>query len=130
VCYASQRLYRPVTPRRPMKTIALMTIAAVLFFGLFRVEVAIIRKSGVERRAEELTESETVDAVSKFVGRKNAAYLWAESTMIADCYRQATAQSVIPDPTALADCESAIHKKELEFPFLSVEVAPRFEVAR
>ncbi len=113
-----------------MKTVALMAIAAILFFGLFRVEVTVVRKSDVERRAEELTENETVDAVSKFVGRRNAAYLWAESTMIADCYRGATVQSVIPDPTVLADCESAIHEKTLEFPFLSVEVAPRFEVAR
>lgn len=113
-----------------MKTVALMTIAAILFFGLFRVEVGVVRKSDVERRAEELTDSETVDAVSKFVGRKNAAYLWAESTMIADCYREATAQSVIPNPTVLADCENAIHEKAPAFPFLSVEVAPRFEVAR
>jgi hypothetical protein len=113
-----------------MKTAALAAMAVILFLGLFRVEVTAVRKSAVEKRAEALNDSETVEAMGKFVGRKDAAYLWAESTMTADCYRQATAESIVPDAHVLADCESAIHDRALEFPFFSVQVASRFKRSR
>jgi hypothetical protein len=115
-----------------MKTAVLAAVvtAVILFLAFFKVDVTLIRKSAVEKRAEELTHSEKVDAVAKFVDRKNAAYLWAESAMTADCYRQATAESVVPNAQVLDDCQSAIHRKSFAPPFLSVKVAPRFERSR
>lgn len=113
-----------------MKTALLVAMAAILFIGLFRVEITAVRKSPVEKRAEALTDSESVEAMSKFVGRDNAAYLWAESTMTRDCYRQASAGSIVPDAQALADCEGAIHERALEFPYLSIKVSSRLERSR
>jgi hypothetical protein len=113
-----------------VKTALLLVMAAILFLGLFRVEITAVKKSPVEKRAEALTDSESVEAMSKFVARDNAAYFWAESEMTSDCYRQATAGSIVPDAQILADCEGAIHERAPEFPYLSIKVSSRLERSR
>jgi hypothetical protein len=114
-----------------MKTVVLAIIAVIVFLGLFRVDVSLLRKSAVDKRAEALSDNELVSAVSNFIGRDDPAYLWAEMTMLADCYRQADVdRSGRARSEDLDACKRAMYEARLEYPFLSIEVTSRLDGAR